>query len=195
MHTRRFVMTGKLLSLAQPRFEDRSLVQVSQGPMRRLRDATGESAHVGVRSGLEVVVLDRVVGPHPFKCYVEVGARGPLHTGAPGKVMLAWLPADELKKMLDQMDFALYTAMTITSRRAFEKHLQLVRRRGYAMDLGEGVEGHHCIGAPVFDVEGRPIASVWLTAPAARITERAGEKLAPVVVKTAEEITNALCGR
>src|SRR3989339_2006521 len=48
---RRFILTGKLLSLAQPRLEDRSLVQMSLDAMRWLRDKTGESAHIGVRSG------------------------------------------------------------------------------------------------------------------------------------------------
>ena len=190
--TKRYRLTSKLLSLAQPRSEQRSLVQVAHEPLACLRDATGESAHLGMRTGLECIVLDRVIGPHPYKCYVEVGTRGPLHTGAPGKVMLAWLPKDELRQTLDKLKLTRHTATTITSRAEFEKHLQLVRRRGYAMDLGEGVEGHHCLGSPVFDAEDNPIASVWITAPAARLAERDGKRLAPHVIKTAHMITEAL---
>ena len=135
-----------------------------------MRDATGESAHLGVRSGLECIVLERIVGRHPYKCFVEVGTRGPLHTGAPGKAMLAALPDNERVRTVAQMDLQRYTAATITRRADFERHLELVRRRGYAMDLGEGVEGHHCLGAAVRDAEDRPVASVWITAPAARLS-------------------------
>jgi DNA-binding IclR family transcriptional regulator len=106
--------------------------------------------------------------------------------------MLAWLPKEELKQTLGRMKLSRYTATTITTRTELEKHLQLVHRRGYAMDLGEGVEGHHCLGAPVFDAEGRPIASVWITAPSARLTERDGKRLAPQVIRVADEVTASM---
>ena len=188
----RFVLSRKLLTLAQPKREERSLVQLAREPMRWLRDATNESAHIGVRSGFECIVLDRVVGPDPFKCYVEAGAHGPLHAGAPGKVLLAFLPPKELEDTLRQMPLVALTPHTITSRIAFAKHLAEVRQKGYAMDLGETVEGHHCLGAPVFDADGRPLASIWITAPTPRLSEADGERLAPHVIKAAQMITEAL---
>jgi len=188
----RYGLSRKLLSLAQPKREERSLVQLAWEPMRWLRDATGESAHIGVRSGFECIVLDRVIGPHPFKCYVEAGAHGPLHAGAPGKAMLAWLPAKELEDTLNQMPLTKLTAMTITSKATFAKHLTEVKRKGYATDLGEGLEGHHCLGAPVFDAEGRVFASVWITAPTPRLTEADEKRIAPFVIEAAERITDAL---
>jgi len=188
----RFVLSTKLLTLAQPKREERSLAQLAWEPMRWLRDVTGESAHVGVRSGFECIVLDRVIGPHPFKCYVEAGAHGPLHAGAPGKVMLAWMPAKEQEDTLNQMPLIKLTANTITSKTALSRHLSEVKRKGYAMDLGEGLEGHHCLGAPVFDVAGRVFASVWITATAPRLTKANGARLAPFVIEAAQRITDAL---
>ena len=193
--SRRFILTGKLLALAQPRSEDRSLVQMAQESMRWLRDNTGESVHVGVRSGFNCVVLDRVVGPHMFKCYVEAGAHGPLHSGAPGKTLLAWLPEEELDATLKQMPFNAVTPNTITSRVAFIKHLKLVRQCGYATDFGETLLGHHCLGAPVFDAENRPLAAIWITAPAARLSENDVVRQAPAVVQAAEKISRLIAGR
>lgn len=189
----RFILSRKLLSLAQPKREERSLVQLAREPMRWLRDATGESAHIGLRSGFECIVLDRVVGPHPFKCYVEAGAHGPLHAGAPGKVMLAFLPPEELADTLRRMPLKALTRHTITSCAALAKHLAEVRRLGYAMDLGETVEGHHCLGAPVFDADGRPLAAVWIAAPTPRLSKADGKRLAPHVIEAAQMITEALC--
>ncbi len=188
----RFVLSRKLLTLAQPKREERSLVQLAWEPMRWLRDATQESAHIGVRSGFECIVLDRVVGPHPFKCYVEAGAHGPLHAGAPGKVMLAFLPPDELQATLRRMPLEALTPHTITSRTEFAKHLAQVRQQGYALDLGETVEGHHCLGAPVFDADERPLASIWITAPTPRLNAADGQRLAPHVIKAAQMISEAL---
>jgi DNA-binding IclR family transcriptional regulator len=188
----RFSLSRKLLHLAQPRREERSLVQLAGEPMRWLRDVTGESAHIGVRSGFECIVLDRVIGPHPFKCYVEAGAHGPLHAGAPGKVILAWLPPRELDATLREMPLARLTRHTIASRTALVRHLAEVKRNGYAMDLGETLEGHHCLGAPVFDADGRAFASIWITAPAPRLSDADGERLAPSVILAAQRVTEAL---
>jgi len=189
-----YVLSRKMLTLSQPRREERSLVQLAWETMRWLRDVTSESAHIGVRSEYECIVLDRVIGPNPFKCYVEAGARGPLHTGAPGKTLLAWLPEAELSQILRDVPLARLTDRSITCRVKFEKHLQKVRRQGYALDLGEGIEGHHCIGAPVFDGEQRPIASVWITAPAPRIRERDQGRLAPFVKEAGRRVSEAMKG-
>jgi DNA-binding IclR family transcriptional regulator len=115
-----------------------------------------------------------------------------LHAGAPGKVMLAFLPQDELQATLRRMPLAALTPHTITSRTEFAKHLAQVRQQGYALDLGETVEGHHCLGAPVFDADERPLASIWITAPTPRLNAADGKRLAPHVIKAAQMITEAL---
>ena len=189
---RRIVLTRKMLAMSQPKRDERSLVQMAHEPMRWLRDFTGESAHVGVRVEQNCLVLDRVIGTQPYKCYVEAGTMGPLHAAAPGKVMLAWLPQKELDEFLADYPFRALTATTITSRRGFADHLRLVRQRGYAMDLGETMEGHHCLGAPIFDANEMPIASLWITAPALRLSEADGERLAPAVIRAAHMVTEVL---
>lgn len=188
----RFVLSQKLLQLAQPKREVRSLGQLAWPMLSWLRDATGESAHIGIRSGLECVVLERAIGMHLFKFYVESGARGPLHAGAPGKVLLAWLPEDELERTLSEMPFERLTANTIISQEAFVRQLAEVRRRGYAMDQGETLEGLHCLGAPVWNAEGRVTASVWITSPAPRLDEEAARAHAPFVIEAARRIS-AVC--
>jgi IclR family acetate operon transcriptional repressor len=189
---RRLVLTRKMLAMSQPKRDERSLVQMAHEPMRWLRDFTGDSAHVGVRVEQNCLVLDRVIGTQPYKCYVEAGTMGPLHAAAPGKVMLAWLPQKELDALLDDYPFRALTTATITSRRGFADHLRLVRQRGYAMDLGETMEGHHCLAAPIFDANEMPIASLWITAPAPRLSEADGERLAPAVIRAAHMVTEVL---
>ena len=66
------------------------------------------------------------------------------------------------------------------------------QRKGYAMDLDEGLEGHHSLGAPVFDAEGKGFGSVWITATALRLTKADQARLAPFVIAAAQRIMNAL---
>lgn len=189
---RRYVLTEQLLKIAQPKRDERSLVQLAYEPMRWLRDATGESAHVGVRVGHDCLVLDRVIGSQPYKCYVEAGTKGPLHAAAPGKVLLAWLSPDDLDTTLADYPFTALTPATITSRRAFVSHLKTVRDRGWAIDLGETMAGLHCVGAPVLDGNDRPVASIWITAIAPRLTEADGRRLAPQVIRAADMVSEVL---
>jgi len=189
---RRLVLTRKMLAMSQPKRDERSLVQFAYEPLRWLRDTTGESAHVGVRAGQTCLVLDRVIGSQPYKCYVEAGTMGPLHAAAPGKALLAWLPQQELDAFLADYPFRSLTSATITSRRGFAEHLRLVRSRGYAMDVGETMEGHHCLGAPIFDANEKVIASLWITAIAPRLTEADGARLAPAVIRAAHMVTEVL---
>jgi DNA-binding IclR family transcriptional regulator len=177
---RRLVLTRRMLAMSQPKRDERSLVQLAYEPMRWLRDATGESAHVGVRAGFNCLVLDRVIGTQPFKCYVEAGT------------MLAGLPPQELEALLADYPFRAVTAATITSRRAFVDHLQTVRQRGYALDLGETMNGLHCLGAPILDANDRPLAALWITAIAPRLTEADGARLAPAVIRAAHMVTEVL---
>jgi len=188
----RFLLTQKLLTLVQPKREERSLAQLSWETLRLLRDSTGESAHIGIRSGFDCVVLERVIGLSLFKYYVEAGARGPLHAGAPGKVMLAWLPEAELEQLLSQAVLTRLTNATITSKKAFTTHLKVVRRKGYAMDFGETMEGLRCLGAPVFDADGHVCASVWITAPAPRLDTEAEKRHAPLVIDAGRRISELL---
>lgn len=188
----RFLLTQKLLTLVQPKHEERSLAQLSWETLCLLRDSTGESAHIGIRSGFDCVVLERVIGLSLFKYYVEAGARGPLHAGAPGKVMLAWLPEAELEQVLSQAELTRLTNATITSKTAFLTHLKEVRRKGYAMDFGETMEGLRCLGAPVFDANGRVCASVWITAPAPRLDTESEKRHAPLVIDAGRRISQLL---
>lgn len=188
----RFLLTQKLLTLAQPKREERSLGQIAWPTLCWLRDVTGESAHIGIRSGWECVVLERAIGPNLFKYYTEAGARGPLHAGAPGKAMLAWLPEEELRQVLEEMPLVRVTNNTIQTREAFARELREVREKGYAMDRGETLEGLYCLGAPVWDGERRVCASLWITAPEPRLDEASVRRHLPWVLEAGQRMTAAL---
>lgn len=188
----RFVITQRLLLLAQPKKDEQSLGQLAWPVLCWLRDATGESAHIGIRSGWDCVVLERAIGPNLFKYYVESGARGPLHAGAPGKAILAWLPEEELKRTLKEIPLDPVTKNTIIKREFFAAELRRVREKGYALDRGETLEGLNCLGAPIWDRAHRVSACVWITAPAPRLTDEKERIHAPLVIEAARRISDLL---
>jgi DNA-binding IclR family transcriptional regulator len=168
--TKKFQLTQKLLRLScAPAAGERSLTESALETMRGLRDQTLETVLLGTISGTEGIVLEQVPGRHPFRFCVDVGVRFELHTAAPGKAMLAAMPAAEARALMDQMPFTRFNPRTITERAAFEAELERTRERGFGVDEGEEREGAHCIGSVVLDRQGAPAGAVWLTGPSSRI--------------------------
>ncbi len=97
------------------------------------------------------------------------GHRFPLHTGAPAKAMLAFLPRERVEALFKRMVFRRFTKNTLTTRQAFRKELAAIRACGYALDRAEEVEGCHCLAVPVFDPAGVPVAGIWFTGPSSRL--------------------------
>jgi len=182
---KRFRVGVKLLALCQPVHDDVPLTEAAMPALRWLSDQSGEVAHLGIIADTEGIVIERVVGTQPIKFYIERGTRFPLHTSAPGKAMLAFMPEPQREALLERMTLKRYTSRTITSRSEFRKALEEVREQGWASDFGEHIEGHHCLGAAILDGEQVPVAGLWITGPSQWLTVERVAKLAPLMTRAA----------
>ncbi|MHB9287095.1 IclR family transcriptional regulator [Halobacteriales archaeon Cl-PHB] len=88
-------------------------------------------------------------GEKAFDLGVTEGWRMELPTNAPGKAILAHLPADRIEAILDEHGMPKITEATITDREVLLDRLSTIRDRGYAVDLGERVEGVRAVSAPI----------------------------------------------
>lgn len=191
---KRFRLTAKLLRLGQPVLDDVPLAEASLPAMRWLSEETGEASHLGILVGNEGLVLERVIGTAPIKFYVERGTRFPIHTSAPGKCLLAFADVAEREEILSGYRFEAFQPWTISNRKDFDRCLGQVRTGGFATDLGEHLEGHHCLGVPVFDRDDRAVASIWITGPSQRLDEARIAALASTVIEAGRIATRALRG-
>lgn len=191
---KRFSVGAALLKLCQPVIDDVPLAEAALPAMRWLSDQTGEAAHLGILSGFEGIVLERVIGRAMIKFYVERGTRFPLHTSGPGKVMLAFTPEAERDEIISGMKFERFHPWTISNRKDFLKCLAQARNNGFAVDVGEHLEGHHCLAAPILDADGNSMASLWITGPSQRLSEERMAKLTAVVKQAGAMATAALRG-
>ena len=189
---KRLRIGAKLLTLCQPVTNDVPLTEAVMPALRWLSEQTGEAAHVGIIAGSEGLVLERVVGRAMIKFYIERGTRFPLHTSAPGKVMLAFMPEVEREAILQEMTFERFQPWTIANRKDFAKCLKAARTHGYAVDAGEHLEGHHCLGAPILNADGVAVASLWITGPSQRLSEVRMQSLAPIIKEAGRKASIAM---
>lgn len=184
-----YFMSPRLLAVAYAALGQQNLVEKASDIMRDLRDKTNETTLLGILVGAEGVVLEQAVSNYPMKYIVDVGHRFPLHTSAPGKAMLAFLPRDEQDRIIEQLDFKKYTKNSITSRKGFLRVLEGVRQTGYSVDNCERLDGINCVGAPIFNFRKLPIASVWVTGPDFRLPRSVFDKVGKIVREYATEIS------
>jgi DNA-binding IclR family transcriptional regulator len=184
-----YSLSRKVLALGYEALDEHSLVEKSLDVMRELRDLTGETVLIGTLLGEEGVVLELVPSNQPIKFVVEVGTRFPLHTAAPAKAMLAFLPENEAESRIRKITFRKYTSSTINSPAAFRRALEEVRGSGFALDREEEMESLHCVAAPIFNHRGYPIAALWITGPSYRFRREDFSRIGENVKQTAQRIS------
>lgn len=106
-----------------------------------------------------------------LRMYSRIGRRNPLYSTAIGKVLLAWRDREEVKQILEGVEYKRSTERTITSTDELLAVLDKVREQGYGEDNEEQEEGLRCIGVPVFDRFGVVIAGLSISFPTLRFSE------------------------
>ena len=186
----RYRISRKLLTIGSRAVNRNNLVERALPVMRELRDLTGETALLASLYGNEGVVLAQVESNQAVKVTVRIGHHFPLHSAAPGKAILAFLPEEERSMILDQIEFTQFTDETITDPFIFDKTLIKVRKNGFAFDMGEELEDIRCIAAPILDENGYPEGALWISGPASRMPNYKLKKLWKHVTMCAGKINS-----
>ena len=125
-----------------------------------------EAASVAVMDGSDVMYAERVqAGLTQLGVDVRIGSRVPAYSSAVGQAILAWLPREAQLRVLRGQPLIKRTATTLTDIDALVQRLDTVRARGYAVSDQENVSGVVVVAAPVFDIDGLPIAALSVAAP------------------------------
>ncbi|WP_297911857.1 IclR family transcriptional regulator [Thiomonas sp.] len=181
-----------LMELASRAWASIDLRQVAARHVDALWHSTQETIHLAVRDDVEIIYIDKRESPKALRLFSSVGRRGPLYCTGVGKAIGAHLPAAERDELIGRLDLTRHTPNTITSRAGLRAEFEHIRGDGVAIDRGEHEEGIVCVAAPIFDRQGRPVASVSVTAPAVRMDEARVAALVPEVRSAAEQISRDL---
>jgi DNA-binding IclR family transcriptional regulator len=166
--------------------------EMARPALQRLHDLIPETVHFAVLSGTDVVYVEKFESRRPYRMASSIGMALPLHCTAIGKSLLAFMPAEERRRLLPDGPLAARTHNTITDPDRLEQELARVARRGYAMDDEENEENIRCIGAAVFDSSGLPMGGISVSAPSFQLSAQDARRIAPGVVTTARDISLAL---
>ena len=120
----------------------------------------GKTVFYGVLTGHEVVYLCKFEPENPIITTATVGTKNPVYCTSLGKAILAYTDEETRCQVVGRIHFRKKTPRTILSEEAFLAELEKVRRMGYALDAREVEENMECVGAPVYDREGRVLGAI-----------------------------------
>ena len=172
--------------------ERRHLKALLRPALATLAQATGETIHLAVLDGPEIVYLDKFDSPLPVAAYSRIGGRAPAHCVASGKALLAAadLDADALTLRLGTL--AAHTPHSITEPARLGTELALCRQRGYAVNREEWRLGVCGLGAAVHNARGEPVAAIGISVPAMRFGKVQAQTLAQALMAAAQQADTLL---
>ena len=157
--------------------------------MQNLHLELGETVNLSIRNDDEMVYIERISGNSSMMRVVQIiGARAPLHITAVGKLFLAEDGPDKCADYTRRTGLPRFTDNTYTDPEGLIKELEKIRRQGYAFDNEEAEKGVSCIGAGIYNDDGRLVAGLSVSAPA----DRLNKGWAAQVRQTAERISRAI---
>jgi DNA-binding IclR family transcriptional regulator len=153
----------KILELSRLVINGIPLRRLALPHLATLAQKSGGNANLGILADDAVLYLARVPSPRIQDTYFHTGRKAGLHCTALGKVLLAFLPSDDLLVLLNRIGLKPATGNTITDPTALSSHLEYIRLRGFATDNEEYMLGSHCIAAPVRGSDGTTIAAISIS--------------------------------
>ncbi len=187
----RYRLTLRLYEMGQEAVQSHGLRQIGHDPLERLHTQTGETTHLAVLSGPDVVYVDRFESTQLMPLFTRVGRRLGAHATSSGKCLLAFGTPKDLEIVL-KAGLPRLGPRTITTKTGLEQALSLTRKNGYAVSMDESSPGVASVGAPVFDRNGATVAAVSVAGPIIRMSPAAIEPMVRMVVRTAAEVSRGL---
>jgi DNA-binding IclR family transcriptional regulator len=169
------------------------LHQLARPIMRDLVGDSGETAILTVIHAQEVVCVEKVETRHPVRLALEVGTPRPPHAGASSKVLMAFLPQQEIQAIISDKGLPKLCTNTITDPDELQAELARIRERGFAQSCEETDPGAWGVATPIFDRNGEVVAAIGVAGPASRFTDEVAQRFVALCHQASRRISALLC--
>ncbi|HKZ68951.1 MAG TPA: IclR family transcriptional regulator [Anaerolineales bacterium] len=165
----RYRLGWRLVTLSETLLVTTELRREARPILDELAAQYQETIHLAILDDTKVVYVDKLEGRQAVRVELtSLGTRLYPHCSSLGKVLLAYRPEADVKRIVKINGLPRFTPNTITDEDELEQALAKIRKQGYAYDLEEILPDLCCVGAPVRDHNGNVIAAISMSLPAYR---------------------------
>jgi IclR family transcriptional regulator, KDG regulon repressor len=163
--TKQYELGMRLFELGGVVHSSFSIRKAAISPMGWLRDKTGLNVLLGQCQEDHLVYVDKREGTGEIKISSDIGMRRPLHFGMLGQILMAYLPAEKLHRIMEAYPLQAYTPHSITDPDAFRLRLAEIRNNSYVIENAEAHQGVTGLAAPIRDASRKVVAAVGVALP------------------------------
>lgn len=185
---------SEFLRLAGKAREGLSLHHAALPEMERLCKKLDESVYVGLFDPARVEMMFTAVvhSTHPLRYVVPLFEWMPLHAGASGLAILAFLPDSLHQRAIHEKPLTRVTPRTITRPAQMELLVNKARDQGWVCTHGQRIPGAVGIASPIWAQEEWPVGDLVITVPEERMRGRSESELGAPVLAAATAVSRAL---
>lgn len=183
----------RLIEMASLVLQDIELQRWAIPYLQRLSSQYGETVDMSILEGSHVMYLEVIESPQRVKIAAAVGQRLPAYYTASGKAILAFLPEERVRPILEKN---LAEGDPLIKRTVPEMlaNLREIRERGYAIAEEEYEQDINAVAAPLFDADHSPIASIAIVGPSFRLSRERLPELGESVMQLTHVISQEVGG-
>jgi DNA-binding IclR family transcriptional regulator len=181
----------RLLQMAYLTLEHNDLRRLATPFLRHLCEQYRETVDLSVLDDTEVIFVDVIESPQRVKLAAAIGQRLPAFCTASGKAILAFMPDNSVRHILER-GMPQYTTYTLRSPEAFFENMRRTREQGFAFSEQEYEEGINAVAAPILGLNNQPIAAVAVAGPSYRLTRERMIEIGPLVTATVNDISQEI---
>ena len=151
----------KLFELGSILFSSFSLRRIASFYLDQLQSKLGKTVFLGILENDELIYIDKKEDPKiPIRVTSQIGTRRPPYFGMLGQILMAFLPDQEVNRLLKKTALTPFTKKSLVSEKEFKGRLLKIRKQGFFVDEEEALDGISGVSAPIRDYTGEVIAGV-----------------------------------
>ncbi len=190
--SRRYTATTKIFELGCAVIKKKSVLRAAKPIMEEILSRTKETVNLSVPDGIHMIVLDKAESDYALKEDTPLGGRYLGYCSGTGKAVLAQMTNEEIFNLFTNHKFEPQTPNSISGMKELLKHVEQTRIQGYGIETEEYALGLRCIGAAIFNHEGKVIAGLSITAPCVRFTDEKLPEMVEILTNGAADISSRM---
>jgi DNA-binding IclR family transcriptional regulator len=189
--TEKYKLGFGLVLLARTVRADLDILRCARPVCERLSERTKETVTIAVLEGDDAVVIHQSISRTSALSVDWTGRHTPLHATAAGKIFLAYMPEDQLHRILEG-PLERFTENTIVDPASLKGQSKEIQDEGYAFTAEELETGLNAVGAPIRCAEGAIVGAVSVSGPAFRLPPDALPEIGELSKQAGTEISRCL---
>ncbi len=170
--SKHYILGPKLIQLGQTAECYYDINKIAVPYLQKIMKEVNETVFMAILSHDEVVYISKQNSNTTMMTNANIGSHKPIYCTGLGKAFLSFMPQEESKRIIDKIEYKMYTNNTVKNRKELEAQIEKFRKQGYSVDDGEIEEGLYCIAVPVYERDYKMAVAISVSGLKTRILQK-----------------------